>query len=60
MRQVSPRPLVEVPVPFLRVFVSDLRHFLNVPDDAPGPARTLAEQLGFVVRAATATTAGIA
>jgi hypothetical protein len=36
------------------VFVSDLRHFLDLPHDVPGPARTLAEQLGFVVRAATA------
>ncbi len=40
------------------MFVSDLRHFLNLPDDAPGPARKLAEQLGDVVRAATAAEAG--
>jgi hypothetical protein len=41
------------------VFVSDLRHFLDLPDDAPGPARAVAEQLGFVVRAATAGAVGI-
>jgi hypothetical protein len=34
------------------MFVSDLRHFLDIPDDAPGPARKMAEHLGFVVRAA--------
>ncbi|MDA8311944.1 MAG: hypothetical protein M0Z46_15310 [Actinomycetota bacterium] len=28
------------------MFVSDLRHFLDLPDDAPGPARKMAEQLG--------------
>ena len=42
------------------VFVSDLRHFLEMPDDAPGPARKMAEQLGNVVRAATAAEAGTA
>jgi hypothetical protein len=40
------------------MFVSDLRHFLDMPDDAPGPARKMAEHLGFVVRAATAGEAG--
>ena len=40
------------------MFVSDLRHFLDIPDDAPGPARKMAEHLGFVVRAATAGEAG--
>ena len=44
----------------LAVFVSDLRHFLDMPDDAPGPARKMAEQLGNVVRAATAAEAGTA
>ena len=34
--------------------VSDLRHFLDLPSDAPGPARRLAEHLGDIVRAATA------
>lgn len=42
------------------MFVSDLRHFLDLPDDAPGPARNMAEQLGNVVRAATAAEAGTA
>jgi hypothetical protein len=36
------------------VFVSDLRHFLDVPEDAPGPARRMAEHLTLIVRAATA------
>ena len=40
------------------MFVADLRHFLDIPDEAPGPARKMAEQLGFVVRAATAREAG--
>ncbi len=42
------------------MFVSDLRHFLDMPDDAPGPARKMAEQLGNVVRAATSAEAGVA
>lgn len=42
------------------MFVSDLRHFLDVPDDAPGPARRMADHLGCVVRAATAGKAGTA
>jgi hypothetical protein len=42
------------------MFVSDLRHFLDLPDDVPGPARKMAEQLGNVVRAATAAEAGTA
>jgi len=42
------------------MFVSDLRHFLDLPDDAPGPARKMAKQLGNVVRAATAAEAGTA
>jgi len=40
------------------VFVSDLRHFLDMPDDAPGPAVRMARQLGLIVRAATARQAG--
>lgn len=39
-----------------QVFVCDLRHFLDLPDDVPGPARNLAEQLSFIVQAATAGT----
>jgi len=35
------------------VFVSDLRHFLGMPEDAPGPAKRMAEQLSSIVRAAT-------
>lgn len=42
------------------MFVSDLRHFLDMPDDAPGPARKMAEQLGNIARAATAAEAGAA
>ncbi len=37
------------------MFVSDLRHFLDIPEDAPGPTRKMAEHLGSIVRAATAT-----
>jgi hypothetical protein len=40
------------------MLVSDLRHFLDLPDDVPGPARRLAEQLGSIVRAATASDSG--
>jgi hypothetical protein len=40
------------------MFVADLRHYLDIPDEAPGPARKMAEHLGFVVRAATAGEAG--
>lgn len=36
------------------VFVSDLRHFLDMPDDAPVPARRLGLQLAAIVRAASA------
>lgn len=40
------------------MFVSDLRHFLDMPDDAPGPARKMAEHLGSIARAASAEVAG--
>lgn len=40
--------------------VTDLQHFLDLPLDAPGPARRLAKQLGDLVRAATAGDAGTA
>lgn len=36
------------------VLVSDLRHFLDLPDDMPAPALRLAAQLRDIVRAATA------
>ncbi|WP_010149309.1 hypothetical protein [Serinicoccus profundi] len=42
------------------MMVTDLRHFLDLPVDAPGPARRLAEQLGDLVSAATAGDAGAA
>jgi hypothetical protein len=38
--------------------VTDLRHYLGLPEDAPGPARRLTGQLGDIVRAATAGDAG--
>ncbi len=40
-------------IPSLGVFVSDLRHFLDLPADVPGPARRMAEHLTLIVRAAT-------
>jgi hypothetical protein len=40
------------------MFVSDLRHFLDLPDDVPGAARRIAERLTLIVRAATAGDAG--
>ena len=40
------------------MLVADLHHFLDLPEDVPGPARRLAEQLGNIVRAATAGDAG--
>ncbi len=36
------------------MLVADLHHFLDLPLDVPGPARRLAEQLGDIVRAASA------
>lgn len=42
------------------MFVSDLRHFLGMPDDVPGPARRMADHLTLLVRAATAGDAGVA
>jgi hypothetical protein len=41
------------------VLVCDLRHFLDLPGEAPGPARRLAEQLYDLVRAATAGETGV-
>ena len=41
------------------VFVSDLRHFLDIPAEAPAPARRMAEHLTAVVRAATARDPGL-
>lgn len=36
------------------MLVSDLRHFLDLPDGTPAPTRRLAEQLHDIVRSATA------
>jgi len=36
------------------MFVSDLRHFLDLPDDVAAPARRMAERLTLIVPAATA------
>lgn len=35
------------------MLVTDLRHFLDLPDSAPGPSHRLAEYLSGIVRAAT-------
>ena len=43
-----------------RVLVTDLRHFLDLSEDAPGPARRLAEHQSNIVRAATAGDVGTA
>ncbi len=40
------------------VLVADLHHFLDMPHDASGPARRLAQHLGDIVRAGTAGEAG--
>jgi len=42
------------------MFVSDLQHYLDMPDDVPGPARRMAEHLTMIVRAATAAGSGSA
>ena len=39
---------------FASVLVADLRHFMDMPDDVPGPARRLGEQLARIVRSGTA------
>jgi hypothetical protein len=36
------------------MLVSDLNHFLDLPENVPGPARRLAQHFGNIVRAATA------
>ena len=40
--------------------VTDLHHFLELPEDTPGPARRLAAQLSNIVRTATGGDAGVA
>jgi hypothetical protein len=42
------------------MLVSDLHHFLDLPQDTPGPARRLAEHLTNIVRAGTAGDTGTA
>jgi hypothetical protein len=42
------------------MLVTDLHHFLDLPQDTPGPARRLAGHLTNIVRAATAGDAGTA
>lgn len=42
------------------MYVADLRHFLDLSPSTPSPARRMAEQLGDIVRAATAGDTGIA
>lgn len=42
------------------MLVTDLHHFLDLPQDTPGPARQLAGHLSNIVRAATAGDAGTA
>jgi hypothetical protein len=42
------------------MLVTDLRHFLDLPEDTSSPARRLAEHLSNIVRAATAGDAGTA
>jgi len=48
------------PVQSWDMLVSDLNHFLDLPQDRPGPARRLAGHLSDIVRAATAGDAGTA
>ena len=40
------------------MMVTDLQHFVELPPDVPGPTLRLADQLGTIVRAATAGDAG--
>ena len=44
----------------LGMLVADLYHFLDLPEETPGPARRLAGHLSNIVRAATAGDAGAA
>ena len=41
------------------MFVSDLRHFLDMPDTVPGPARRMGELLGLIVQTATTRAPGV-
>jgi hypothetical protein len=42
------------------VFVSDLSHYLDLPDTVPAPARRLAGELGLIVQTATSRNPGLA
>lgn len=59
-QQPEPGPPETWSVGFPGMLVTDLHHFLDLPEDTPGPARRLAEHLSNVVRAATAGDAGTA
>lgn len=54
-RGAKPRVMARYLVP---VFVSDLRHYLDLPVDATGPARKMTKRLGDIVRAGTAGVVG--
>ena len=45
---------------FWAMFVTDLHHFFDLPQDTPGSARGVAEQLSSILRAATAGDVGAA
>jgi hypothetical protein len=53
-----PGPRALAAVRSREIFVADLRHFLDLADDVPVPARRMAERLTMIVRAATAGDAG--
>lgn len=55
---VGIEPVGSSTVALAMVFVSDLRHFLDMPDDAPAPARRMAGHLSRIVEAGTASPAG--
>jgi len=48
------------PVQSMAMLITDLNHFADLPEDAPSPARRLAEHLNNIVRAATAGDVGTA
>jgi len=56
---VSGRSVTLRSVQSCAMLVTDLHHFLDLPEDAPGPARRLAQHLGNIVSAATAGVAGV-
>ena len=46
------------PVTVACMMVTDLRHYLDMPDDVPAPARRLGTHFAAIVRAASARSAG--